>query len=98
MRQFPDTPSSLRKSAGFESLDETYSDDVEDELVLELDDSPGTETGKVFRLAKKMSSHLWSDVAFDHWPTHKCIHALHSAYQMTGRQACLRATAQARRG
>ena len=29
------------------------------------------------------SSHLWSDVAFDHWPTHKCNRALRRAYPMT---------------
>ena len=45
---------------------------------------------------KGFSSNLWSDVAFDHWPTHMCDRALRRAYLMTG-QECLRATAQPRR-
>ena len=36
---------------------------------------------------KGFSSHLWSDVAFDRWPT---------ASPITRRQECLRATAQSR--
>ena len=43
------------------------------------------------------SSHLWSDVAFDHWPTPKCNRALRRACPKTGRQECLRAIAQSRR-
>ena len=43
------------------------------------------------------SSHLWSDVAFDHWSTHKCNRVLRRAYQMTGRQECLPVIAQPRR-
>ena len=43
------------------------------------------------------SSHLWSDVAFDHWSTQKCNRVLRRAYQMTGRQECLPVVAQPRR-
>ena len=43
------------------------------------------------REPSSQSSRLWSDVAFDHWPTHKCIRALRRAYLMIGRQACHRA-------
>ena len=43
------------------------------------------------------SSHLWSDVAFDHWSTQKCNRVLRRAYQMTGRQECLPVIAQPRR-
>ena len=46
---------------------------------------------------KGFSSHLWSGVAFDHWPTHKCNRALRRPYLMTGRQECLRAIVQSRR-
>ena len=42
-RQFPGAGSSLRSVAGLESvLDESCGNDVEDELVPELDDNPGT--------------------------------------------------------
>ena len=52
MRYIPDTPSSLRRFAGSAELDESCGNDAEDELVLELDDSPGDSNGhKVFRLA-----------------------------------------------
>ena len=36
-------------------------------------------------------------MAVDHWPIHECIRALRRAYLFTGRQACLRVTAQSRR-
>ena len=77
-RQFPAASSLLRQIAGLNEVDESCGNDVEEELLLELDDS-------------------WSDVAFDHWLTHKCNRALRSAHRMTGRQECLRATAQPRR-
>ena len=44
-----------------------------------------------------MSSHLWSHVAFDRWPTQWNIRALRRACPMTGRQACPRVTALSRR-
>ena len=48
LRHIPDTPSSLRRFAGSAELDESCGNDAEDELVLELDDSPGTATGTKF--------------------------------------------------
>ena len=39
---------------------------------------------------KVFSSHLWTFMTFDHWPTHKCIRALRRAYLMPVRQGCLR--------
>ena len=42
------------------------------------------------------SSHLWSDVGFDHWPTHQCIRALRTVCLVTGLQ-CLRGFAPSRR-
>ena len=46
---------------------------------------------------KRCSTHLLSDVAFDHWPTHKCNRALRRAYLMTRRQEYLRVIALSRR-
>ena len=43
------------------------------------------------------SSHLWSDVAFDCWPTHRYIRALRRVFLITGWQACLRVFAPSRR-
>ena len=45
---------------------------------------------------KGFSSHLWSNVTFDHRATHKCNRALRRAYLMTRRQECLRVIAQSR--
>ena len=45
----------------------------------------------------EFSYNLWSDVAFGHWPTPNCIRARRRACLMTGRQDCLRATAQRRK-
>ena len=54
LSRFPDTSSSLRKLAGLENvLIESCGDDVEDELVLELDDNPGTTTGTTFSVLKR---------------------------------------------
>ena len=48
-RRFPGACSSLRCSSGLEEvLDESCSGDVEDELVPELDDNPGTTRGTTF--------------------------------------------------
>ena len=45
-RQFPGAGSSLRFLAGLEdALDESCGSDIEDELVPELDDNPGTTRG-----------------------------------------------------
>ena len=55
----------------------------------------GQQRAQSFSSCIEMSSHLWSDVAFDHWPTQRCIRALHRACLMTRRQACLRVTAPA---
>ena len=46
------------------------------------------------RFCRRFAFRFRSSVAFDHWPTHKCIRVLRRAYLMTGRQACLRANAQ----
>ena len=48
LRQFPNTPSLLRKFAGINELDKSCANDVEDEHALELDDNPGTTTGTTF--------------------------------------------------
>ena len=64
--------------------------------MLVFDDSPGTQE-RGSQSCRGFSSHLWSDVAFDQWSTHECNRALRRAYQMTGRQECLRAVAKSRR-
>ena len=48
--------------------------------MLEFDDSLGTTKGTFFSVVKGFSSHLWSDVAFHHWPTHMNNGALRRAY------------------
>ena len=45
---FPGAPSLRREFGGFNELDESCGNDVEDELALELDDNPGTTTGTKF--------------------------------------------------
>ena len=45
----------------------------------------------------ELFSHSWSDVAFDHWPTHMNIRVLRRACLTTGLQACPRGFAPSRR-
>ena len=45
LSRFPDISSSLREFAGFDELDDSCANDVEDEHALELDDNSGTTTG-----------------------------------------------------
>ena len=74
--QFPATPllqssgasSLLRMFDGSNEADRSYGGNVEEEVVVELDDSPGTANG----------THFWSDVAHYHWATHECNRALGS--------------------
>ena len=47
-RQFHGASSSLREFAGFNEVDESCGGDVEEELVLELDDSTGPTKGTKF--------------------------------------------------
>ena len=61
--------------------------------MLVFDDSPGTTKGTKFYVLH-IFGQMW---LFDHWPTHKCNRALRRAYLVTGRQECLRATAQSYR-
>ena len=79
-------PSLPREFAGFNELDESCGGVVEDELLLELNPS-----------CIKCSSLVWSTVVFDRFPTHRYIRALRRAFQVTGRQACLRVIALLRR-
>ena len=53
----------------------------------------GQQQARRFPSCMQLSSHLWSDVAFDHWSTHRCIRPSRRAYLMTGRQASPRVTA-----
>ena len=47
-RHFPGVSSSFREFAGFNDVDESCGGDVEEELLLELDDSPKTTNGTKF--------------------------------------------------
>ena len=71
--------------------------DVEEELVLEFDDSPGTAKGTEFSVLQNVCFPFWSDVARDHWATRECNRVLCKACQGTIRQECLNATAQWRK-
>ena len=96
-KRFPAAPFLLREFAGFNEFDESCGGDVEDELVLEHDESPRTTRETKFSVLHRMFfPSLVRCGSFDHWSTHKCIRALRKACLMTGRQACLRATAQSR--
>ena len=54
-RQFPGAGASLRCGAGLEdALDESCGGDVEDELVPEFDDNPGTTTGTKFSVWQRI--------------------------------------------
>ena len=75
-------------------LGESCGNDVEDELVRELDDNPGTTTSTKFSV---LHSHFCSDVAFDHWTTRRKNRALRKAFKVIELQACLRITALSRR-
>ena len=98
LRQFPGAPPSLRESDGFKKMDETCGGDVEEELVLELDGSPGTTKGTSSQSCTGCSSiFVWSKCGFfDHWHTHTCIRSLRRAHLLKGRQACHRAIALSR--
>ena len=58
---------------------------------------PGQQHKRNFPSCKEIFSHAWSDVAFDHRPTHRQNRALHRLCQTTGRQACHRVFAPSRR-
>ena len=49
---------------------------------------------RTFQSCIGCSSHLWTDVSFDHWAHSQVNCALRRAHLLTGRQECLRATAQ----
>ena len=71
--QFPVAPSLLRVFAGSKERHRSCGDDVEDEVVVELDDSPGTTKRTKFSVsAEGLLPSFGSDVARDHWDTHKC--------------------------
>ena len=96
LRQFPGASSLLREFAAFDKIDESCGD-VEEEPLLKLDVVQGPPGERSSQSCIGFSSHLLPDVAFDHWPTHKCNRALRGAFLMTGLQECFRATAQSRR-
>ena len=68
----------LLKFAGYNEVGDSSGSDVEEELVLELDDSPGTTRGT--KSCIDFSSHLWTDVAFDRWPTPTFFSALRRVF------------------
>ena len=89
-----------------EVLDEPCGDDVEDELVLELDDSPGTTKRTKFSVLQRMFFPswvngnfpiLWSDVALDCWHTHRFFRVLRKARPVIELQTCHRVIAPLRR-
>ena len=71
--------------------------DVEDELALELDDSPGTTTGTKISVLLRILSKSWSVVAFDHWPTQRYTRVLRRVCPMTRLHSCYRGFAPSRR-
>ena len=60
-------------------LDNTWDGDAEDGMLPELLDNPGTTRGAKLSVLQTFSSHLWSTVAFDRWPT-QSIPGLRTAY------------------
>ena len=67
LRRFSGGPSLLSEFAGHNKHDQPCGSDVEGELVLEVDDRPGTTTERSSQYGIEFS-HFGSDVAFDQWP------------------------------
>ena len=77
-------------------VDNFYNADVDDELLPELVENPGTTRGtKLSWLHTKVFP--WSTVVFDSWPTHRSIHGLRRVFQAIEQQALLPVIALSRR-
>ena len=89
----------FRPDAGLEDdLDESCGSDVEDELVPEFDDNPGTTRGTMFsRLAENLLPLFGQMWPSDRWPTQTCIRVLRRPFQVIEMQACPRVLALLRR-
>ena len=83
----PIPPHHFAKLLGLEDVpDESFGNGVEDELVLALDDNPGTTAGTTFSVLHKIFCPFWSDVALE--PTHWYNRALGRVFLMTRRLVC----------
>ena len=60
---------------------------VQDELLPELTDNPGTTRGTKLSVLQVIFSIFWSIVALDRWPTHWSVRGPCKACQATGQQA-----------
>ena len=97
-RLFLGDSSLLREFAGFNEVDESCRGDVEGDLLLEIDDCPGTtKRNEVLSLAKDFLPFFGQMWLLTTGPLMSGNRALRRAYQMTGGQECLRAIAQSRR-
>ena len=76
-------------------LDESCGGDVQDELVPEFDENPGTTRRTKLSVLQRIF--FWSGVAFDRWPNHGNVHVLRRAFRVIELQACPRESARLRR-
>ena len=96
--QFPAGPSLLRVFAGSKETGRSCGGDVEDDAVVELDDSPGPTNGTKFSvLFRVWFPFLVRRGSRSHWATHTCNRALCKVCQRKIRQECPRAAARWRK-